>query len=159
VEWTERTVHRGAAFADVPAPLTRLPLFLVENQLVPLLDAEVQTLAPATEPGVITEAARAGVLDVIAVVGPAGTARFTLADGTQLTVTRLSSDEGNPAALATAADDATLRDCTACGVVDTRVTRRVRITSSERSAQLADVKVEVTGGPARRLRWEVIVLD
>ncbi len=159
VEWTERTVHQGAAFADVPAPLDRLPLFLVENQLVPLLDAEVQTLAPATEPGVITEASRAGVLDVIAVVGPAGNAHFTLADGTQLTVTRLSSDEGNPASLATAPDDATIHDCTGCGVVDTRVTRRVRITSSERSAQLADVKVEVAGGPARRLRWEVLLLD
>ncbi|MFT3711194.1 MAG: glycoside hydrolase family 31 protein [Archangium sp.] len=156
VEWTERTVHVGGAYVDVSAPLERLPLFLVENTLVPLLDAEVQTLAPATVPGVVTEASRAGVLDVIAVVGPAGVASFTLADGSTFKVTRLASDEGNPGAIATAANEAELKTCAKCSLIDTRGTKRVRI-SATGNAQLNDVKVETTS--TRTIRWEVLTLD
>jgi hypothetical protein len=137
-------------------------LFVAENQLVPLLDADVQTLAHAdADAGVVDEAARAGVLDVVAVVGPGGVASFTLADGTVLTVTRLSNDQGNPGALGTATD-ATFRDCERCGVVDTSgAVARVRLagsTTSMDSAQLSDVKVSSSGSSARRVRWEVLEL-
>jgi len=88
VEWTERTVHQGPGFVDVPAPLMRLPLFLVENTLVPMLDADVQTLAPATEPSVVTEQSRAGVLDVIAVISRGGHAEMQLVDGTFIALDR-----------------------------------------------------------------------
>jgi alpha-D-xyloside xylohydrolase len=162
VEWTERSVHQGPGTTQVPAPLERLPLFVAENQLVPLLDADVQTLAHAdADAGVVDEAARAGVLDVVAVVGPGGVASFTLADGTVLTVTRLSNDQGNPGALGTATD-ATFRDCERCGVVDTSgAVARVRLagsTTSMDSAQLSDVKVSSSGSSARRVRWEVLEL-
>ncbi|MFO0594240.1 MAG: glycoside hydrolase family 31 protein [Myxococcaceae bacterium] len=161
VEWTERTVHPGGNYVDVPAPLDRLPLFLVSNQLVPLLDEDVQTLAPALAPdaGVVTEADRRGVLDVIAAISKGGAATFTLADGTKLTITRLANDEGNPGQLAPFADDAAFRTCSSCGATDTLGTRRVRIATSAASAQLADVKVEVSGGPGRTIRWEVLPLD
>ncbi|HEY0881803.1 MAG TPA: TIM-barrel domain-containing protein [Archangium sp.] len=153
VEWTDRTVHTGPAFVEVPAPLMRLPMFLVENQLVPLLDARVQTLAPATL-DVATEQKFADVLDVIAVVGPNGTASFTLTDGTVLTAKRLASNVGNPGTLATFSG----ADCARCGDVDGK---RVRITGAlgtNSVEQLGDVEVQVTGTVSRRVRWEVITL-
>jgi hypothetical protein len=162
VEWTERSVHQGPGTVQVPAPLERLPLFVAENQLVPLLDVEVQTLAPAApDAGVVDEAARAGVLDVVAAVGPGGAATFTLADGTVLTVNRLPSDQGNPAALATATD-LTFHDCEHCGVADiSGAVTRVRLagtTTAVDTLQLADVKVTSSGPSARRVRWEVLEL-
>ena len=139
VEWTEHTVHAGPAFVDVPAPLGRIPLFIVENQLVPLLDAEVQTLAPSTNPAVVTEQSRADVLDVVVALGPAGVASFTLADGTVLKATRLAADSA--------------ATCTACSVDTVGQVRRVRITGA---AQFKDVQVESTG--TRTIRWEVLEL-
>ncbi len=163
VEWTERSVHQGPGAVQVPAPLERLPLFLAENQLVPLLDADVQTLAPSSpDAGVVDEMARAQVLDVVAVVGPGGVASFTLADGTVLTVSRLPADQGNPGSL-TAASDATFRDCEHCGLADASgAVKRVRLagsTTAMDSLQLADVKVSTSGPAARRVRWEVLELD
>jgi hypothetical protein len=157
VEWTERSVHQGPGTVVVPAPLERIPLFLVENQLVPLLDAQVQTLASATVPGIPTEAAFSGVLDVVAVVGPGGSAEFTLTDGTQLKVERLSGDQGNPGALPAISSD--FATCTRCGGSDSSgAVRRVRIASGQEET-LGDVRVTATGGPARRIRWEVLILD
>ncbi|MFZ5445862.1 MAG: TIM-barrel domain-containing protein [Myxococcota bacterium] len=157
VEWTERTVHAGPGFVDVPAPLGRLPLFLVENQLVPLLDDEVQTLAPATEPSVVTEASRADVLDVVVLLGPGGTASLTLADGTTLRATRLATDDGVPAGVQPIGD---WKTCSGCGGVDTSgAVRRVRLATTQASARIADVQLEVSGSASRRLRWEVLTLE
>jgi hypothetical protein len=161
VEWTERSVHAGPGFVDVPAPLDRLPMFLAENQLVPLLDADVQTLVPSSDAAVVTEQTRADVLDVEAALAPGGTATFTLADGTVLTATRLAADQGNPGGLA-AATDATVRDCARCGVQDrSGAVARVRINgaaSASSTEQLGDVKVSAAAGPARRVRWEILEL-
>jgi alpha-D-xyloside xylohydrolase len=162
VEWTERTLHTGPGFADVPAPLDRLPLFLVENTLVPLLDADVQTLATATDGVTVTETDRASVLDVIAVVGPSGTASFTLADGTQLTVKRLASDQGNPMNL-DAATESTLPTCSHCALADqlgdvARVRMRGASGASD-TVQFGAVSASSSGGPARLVRWEVLTLD
>lgn len=141
VEWTERTVHTGPARVEVPAPLDRLPLFIVENQLVPLLDAEVQTLAPSMDPAIVTEASRADVLDVVVVLGPAGSASLTLADGSTLKASRASG----PAT------------CTDCGAEDTSgQVRRVKV-SARGTAQFADVHVESSS--SRLIRWEVLTLD
>ena len=139
VEWTEHTVHQGPAFVDVPAPLGRIPLFIVENQLVPLLDAEVQTLAPSTNPSVVTEQSRADVLDVVVALGPAGVATFTLADGTVLKATRLAADSSTP--------------CAACSVDAVGEVRRVRMSGV---ALFKDVQVESSG--ARTIRWEILEL-
>jgi hypothetical protein len=138
VEWTEGTVHQGPGFVEVPAPLGRLPLFMVENQLVPLLDAEVQTLAKATEPGIVTEAARADVLDVVAALGPGGFASMTLADGTSVEVRR------------GAKTDAT---CAACSVETFGAVKRVRLSGV---TAFDDVTVSSTG--TKTIRWQVLEL-
>src|SRR5262249_5577169 len=137
-------------------------LFLVGNTLVPLLDAEVQTLAPATDGITVTEADRAFVLDVIAVVGPAGAASFTLADGTVLTVTRLAADTGNPLNLAPATD-ASLATCSSCALADQsgdvpRVRMRGTAAASD-TVQFGAVSASSSGGPKRLVRWEVLILD
>ena len=139
VEWTEHTVHVGPAFVDVPAPLGRIPLFVVENQLVPLLDAAVQTLVPSTVATVVTEQSRADVLDVVAAIGPGGVASFTLADGTVLKATRLSSDTANA--------------CATCSVDLSGGVRRVRVAGV---TQFKDIQVESTG--SRTIRWEILEL-
>ncbi|MDP3233569.1 MAG: glycoside hydrolase family 31 protein [Myxococcales bacterium] len=138
VEWTEGTVHEGPGFVVVPAPLSRLPLFIVENQLVPLLDAEVQTLAPSNVPGVVTEASRADVLDVVAALGPGGFASMTLADGTSLEVRRGSK---------------TSASCPACSVETFGAVKRVRLTGV---AAFDDVTVSSTG--PKTIRWQVLEL-
>lgn len=138
VEWTEGTVHEGPGFVVVPAPLGRLPMFVVENQLVPLLDAEVQTLARATDPGVVTEASRADVLDVVAALGPGGFAAMTLADGTSLEVRRGVK---------------TSASCAACSVETFGAVKRVRLTGV---AAFDDVTVSSTG--TKQIRWQVLEL-
>jgi alpha-D-xyloside xylohydrolase len=160
VEWTERSVHQGPGFVDVPAPLGRLPLFVLENQLVPLLDAEVQTLAPATEASVVTEASRAGVLDVVVALSPGGSASFTLADGSTLSATRLAGDQGNPGALQSVTG-AELSACERCVLADqSGAVARVRLngaSASQSTEQWGDVQVR-WNGTARRIRWEVLEL-
>jgi sulfoquinovosidase len=138
VEWTEGTVHQGPGFVEVPAPLGRLPLFIVENQLVPLLDAEVQTLAKATEPGVVTEASRADVLDVVAALGPGGFASMILADGTSLEVRRGAKSSAT---------------CAACSVETFGAVKRVRLSGV---TAFDDVTVSSTG--TKTIRWQVLEL-
>ena len=138
VEWTEGTVHEGPGHAVVPAPLGRLPMFVVENQLVPLLDAEVQTLARATEPGVVTEASRSDVLDVVAALGPGGFAAMTLADGTSLEVRRGVKTEAS---------------CATCSVETFGTVKRVRLTGV---SAFDDVTVSSTG--TKQIRWQVLEL-
>ncbi len=68
----------------VPAPLTVLPLFLREGALVPMLEPDVDTLAPATDPAVRSYANDPGTLWVRA---QPGTGQFTVFDGAVLAQT------------------------------------------------------------------------
>lgn len=157
VEWTTRALFQGPATVDVPAPLERLPLFLVEDQLVPLLDAEVQTLAPSDDVTVVTEASRADVLDVVALLSANGAATLTLADGTVLTATRVGSQQGNPEGLGPAGPS-TIGTCSACWLKDTSGdVARVRL-NVRGSGAFGDVRVEAKGGPERVVRWELLEL-
>jgi alpha-glucosidase (family GH31 glycosyl hydrolase) len=156
VEWSEHTVHEGPAFVTVPAPLMRLPLFLVENTLVPMLDADVQTLAPATEPSVVSETNRLDVLDVVAALGPAGEAEMTLADGT---VIRIHRGETQTSVLTPVAAEA-LKTCAACAAPSDVVgaVSRIRFNSelaAEVSTAFEDVHAVVVGPTARRYRFEI----
>ncbi|MBL8914087.1 MAG: hypothetical protein JNM17_25510 [Archangium sp.] len=143
--------------ADVPAPLTRLPVFLVEGELLPMLDADVQTLAPASAPTVpvVTVQDRADVLDVKVALGPSGEATLTLFDGTKLTARRTASDAGRTGFT----DQPDVRTCDRCfNVTVLPSLTRVRVSSST-SVSFDELQFEVSGGPAnRRYRWEVLRL-
>jgi alpha-D-xyloside xylohydrolase len=69
----------AGATVTVPAALTELPLFVREGALVPMLAPDVDTLSPATDPGVVSFANAPGTLWVRA---QPGEGQLTLFDGT-----------------------------------------------------------------------------
>jgi alpha-glucosidase (family GH31 glycosyl hydrolase) len=161
VDLDDLRVYAGGAVADVPAPLGKLPLYLVEDALVPMLDASIDTLAPATDPSVVTPDDVADRLDVLVALGPAGKASLTLADGTTLVAERLPSDAGNPGNLAES-DEGAMADCARCFVeaggaeVDRLLANGDLADDDE--VTIRDVRLTAKGGPARRVRWEVLRL-
>ena len=151
------SVQQPDTEVTVAAPLGRLPLFLVEGQLLPLLDPEVQTLAPATVPGVVTAASRADVLDVQVALGPGGSATLELFDGTRLTARRVASEAGR--AGFTEMDPSSCEKCfsitTHPQVTEVKVTTERAASSSTRFDEL---ELEVSGPTVRRVRWDVLRL-
>ena len=158
VELNDFTVHVGGDDVTVPAPLGRLPLFLVEGQLLPMLDPTVQTLAPATVPGVVTAASTADVLDVRVALGPGGKATLTLFDGTQLIAERLA-DSGGRAGLT---EQVSVSVCERCFHLEQRGQVAVTQVTSERAPSSAlrfdGLSLQATGPSARRIRWEIFSL-
>jgi alpha-D-xyloside xylohydrolase len=75
-------IGEPGASLQVAAPLTTLPLFLREGAMVPMLRPGVDTLSPATDPGVDSFDAEAGALWVR--VQPGADSSFTVFDGTTL---------------------------------------------------------------------------
>ncbi|MBI5496023.1 MAG: glycoside hydrolase family 31 protein [Deltaproteobacteria bacterium] len=86
VDWWDGTVHDGPGHATVDAPLERLPLFIRQGAIIPLLRPTIDTLAPATLAGVESFAGDAGLLYVRAVPPGSGSSVFTVYDGTRLEV-------------------------------------------------------------------------
>ncbi len=147
VDLMDRTVYEGGAEVSMPAPLDKLPLLLVAGQLLPMLDPSVQTLAPATQAGVVTAASVAGVLDVVAALAPGQSATLTLADNTVLTASRDATTED----LLTAATD--LATCDGCFLSEAT---RLRI-NSRGLASTHGVRV-TTSGSTRLIRWDLSLL-
>jgi hypothetical protein len=163
VDLDDHRVYTGGAVVTIPAPLAKLPLLLVENHLVPMLDASIDTLAPSSaDPTVVTPDKVSDRLDVIALLGAAGTATMTLDDGTTLTATRVAASAGNPDGLASSTADA-IADCASCYVDDaigdvTRVRANTAAASTGGMLHVDDVELTVAGGPPRRVRWEILRL-
>src|SRR6185436_17816984 len=115
------------------APLTSIPLFMKSGGIVPLLDPTIQTLAPATDPKVVTMEKVAGVLDVRAAVDTAApSASIKLVDGTTLDVKLAQGAITLPNGITTAPDVPTLSTCSGCGLVEAlpNGVTRIRITTS-----------------------------
>lgn len=146
----------------IDAPLGKLPLFVVSNEILPMLDPTIDTLAPATDPTVVTPSSVADRLDVVVALPPGGSAKLVLADGTELFASRAEAGGGNPDALAqvTAAD---IADCARCFVTSTQgQVSRMRVNSNVEAAfdmTIEDVRVTANYGPARRIRWDVLRLS
>ncbi len=158
IDLDDGRAYDGGAKVTVPAPLTKLPVFLAQNAILPLLDPGIDTLGTATDASVVTPATVADRLDVMVALGPSGRATLTLTDGTILEAERLASDAGNPASLSEVAADA-VATCASCFVTSTRQgLSRVQATSpSTESAEvtIGDLRLSHKGGPARRIRWDV----
>ncbi len=153
--------YSGGEEITVPAPLAKLPLFLAADRLLPLLDASIDTLAPASDPSVVTPDKVADRLDVVVALSPSGEATRTLADGTTLTARRVP-DAGNPAGLSEAKADA-IADCSSCylsskraGLARAQVTGALSATSDVTFGQ---VRLMASGPRARRVRWDVTLLE
>jgi alpha-D-xyloside xylohydrolase len=94
VDLTDLVEYEGGKHVSIPAPLGKLPLLLRDGGIVPMLDPSIDTLVPATEPGIVTPEQVKDVLDVVVALGPNGEAHFTMADGTQLSAKRGSGAPG-----------------------------------------------------------------
>ncbi|MCC6647344.1 MAG: glycoside hydrolase family 31 protein [Polyangiaceae bacterium] len=161
VDLDDGRAYTGGATVTVPAPLEKLPLFLAEGQLLPMLDPTIDTLAPATDPSVVTPARVADRLDVVVALGPGREAKLTLADGTVLSASRVDSDQGNPASLSPSTA-AGLGECAGCFVTSTRAgLSRVQVNgalAASSELRLGRLVLSSSGGPARRVRWDVTEL-
>ncbi|MEW5848786.1 MAG: TIM-barrel domain-containing protein [Myxococcota bacterium] len=159
VDLDDHKVYRGGMRAQIPAPVEKLPLLLVANQVLPLLDDTVETLAPAEEPSVVTVDDVADVLDVVVALTPGGRAEVVLQDGTRLTAERHADDTGLPADVTTVTE-ADLKTCARC-VVDgaSGDVQRLRVNTelgTDASLRVHDVTVTTTGTRARRVRFDVL---
>ncbi len=146
----------GPSEATIDAPLAKLPLFLVQGSMLPLLDPSIQTLGAATEPSVVTPATVADRLDVIVALAPSQSASFTLPDGTTLTAQRTIATEED--ALTRVEGDA-VSACEGCWTAaPSGDVERIRVTTA-RTAQSAvrihGLKLTVKGVVDRRIRWDV----
>jgi alpha-D-xyloside xylohydrolase len=88
--WTHEIVT-GPATVSVAAPLDTLPLFVRAGAILPELAPDVDTLAPATDPSVVTAEMRADQMSIEVFPGDHQTS-FELYDGT----TFISSKPGEP---------------------------------------------------------------
>ena len=166
VDLADLAVYDGGRRVSIPAPLAKLPLLLKDGGIVPMLDASIETLAPATDPTVVTPASVADRLDVMVALSPGVEARITLADGTAL-VARRSRDSNVHAASGyvpvTAEDVAVCKGLGAtqgCVVAaDEGLVSRRRITTPLAAVAAVahdDVELSATGTSARRVRWDVL---
>jgi alpha-glucosidase (family GH31 glycosyl hydrolase) len=153
--------YTGGTRITVDAPLGKLPVFLAEGQILPLLDPSIDTLAPATNPSVVTPAAVADRLDAQVALAPGGRTSLTLADGTTLEAERLAGDGGNPQGLPEV-EEGQLASCGGCFRQETRQgLLRVRATSAVAASselRIGALRLTKKGGPPRRIRWDVTQL-
>ena len=165
VDLEDHAVLTGGKRVAIPAPLAKLPLLLKDGGIVPLLDASIETLAPAKDPKVISLDQVADRLDVLVALSPGKEARITLADGTELVAKRKTSN-GGPSALAQVTPEqvalcsglAASSGCFAVG--DEGMVSRLRVTTplaTDSDLSLDDVELRVAKGSVlRRVRWDVM---
>ncbi len=168
VDLVDLAVYDGGRRASIPAPLAKLPLLLKDGGIVPMLDASIETLAPAADPSVVTPATVADRLDVMVALSPETSARIKLADGTEL-VARRKADANARAVSGYAevpAEQAAL--CTDRALTagcfsshEEGMVSRLRITTPRTAEAVVaheDQELSVRGTVARRIRWDVMRL-
>ncbi len=168
VDVRDRGVFEGGAHVSIPAPLDKLPLLLRDGGIVPMLDPSIETLAPATEPAVVTPARVADRLDVLVALSPGRDARIVLADGTELVARRLAAGAAPaPASLPAVDGQPASADPTTCpsgctaSVSEPDATRIFVTTPLAETSSIAhgDLVLEVRSTVRRRVRWDVTALS
>jgi alpha-glucosidase (family GH31 glycosyl hydrolase) len=164
VDLADLVVYDGQRRVTIPAPLTKLPLLVRDGAMVPLLDASIDTLAPTTDPTVISPAQVADRLDVLVALSPGKEARMVLADGTVLLARRKVT--GGVASGLAAVPLEQVPMCTGapadqgCLVAtEEGMVSRLRVTTPRVAvSDLAhdDLELSAHGPLARRVRWDVM---
>lgn len=164
IDWWTLDAQAGGAIVTKDAPLDVLPLYQRSGSIVALLDPSIDTLAPATQPGVVSLDDVAGILDLRTVLDPgAGAqAQASLTDGTKLSAQRGNGSPALPAG-ATMATESDLATCSLCGRIDSLSggAIRLRVTAAPvASATLhaGSVTLMHSAPSALRARWDVVVL-
>ena len=168
VDLADYVVYDGGKHATIPAPLAKLPLLIKDGGIVPMLDASIDTLAPATDPTVVTKEKVADRLDVVVALSPGKEALFTLADGTMLSAKRNAAGgaAGGAASGYATVPVAQIAMCdgkpAAEGCLFTNaegMVARLRITTPLAAAtdvSQDDLVLSAHGPSARRVRWDVL---
>lgn len=163
-------VLEGGRRVTTGAPLAKLPLFLREGTMVPLLDASIETLVEtASDPTVVTLSKVRDRLDVLVALGTETEARYVLSDGTTLTARRsvaagpvTPAREVSASEVVSCAGDAAESGCFAREPGGAGAANRLRVTTPlAPSARLVidDVEVIVDASPVpRRVRFTVALL-
>ena len=146
------TKYKGDQTVDLPAPLGELPLLLVAGQILPMIDGSVMTLAPATDPNVVTAAAMSDRLDAQVALSPGQSAQLTLWDGTVLSAQRAAD---GPTTL-TAVDASALPGCALCYADEPGRLRANSAVATDSQLSAREVRLSAHGPSARRVRWDVI---
>jgi alpha-glucosidase (family GH31 glycosyl hydrolase) len=94
--------YEGPGELLAPSPLAEVPVFVRSGSIVPELSADVETLAPAADPDVVSLDKRADILEVHVYPDATQEASFTLADGTELRADAAGRELFPPAAVRSA---------------------------------------------------------
>ena len=143
----------GPARLTVDAPLDRLPLYLREGQLLPLLDPTIDTLADENDATIVGPKDVADRYDVMGLLtGGAPSARVRLHEGGALSAT-VGGAFAPPTGLTLAANEAELATCAGCYLVESVADMtRVRVSAT------GDVQaggLTLASSSARRTRWDL----
>jgi alpha-glucosidase (family GH31 glycosyl hydrolase) len=164
VDLADLVVYDGGKRSTIPAPLQKLPLLLKDGGIVPMLDASIDTLAPATDPSVVTVAKVADRLDVSVALTPGKEARIVLADGTELVARRkatggVASGYADVPVEQTQMCDGKTADQGCLHASEEGMVSRLRLTTPLAAATDVahdDVELSAHGPLARRIRWDVL---
>ncbi len=158
-DWWSFAHVNGGRRVTRDAPLDVIPLWQRAGTAIPLLDADVQTLAVTDDPSVVDMSDRANVLDVrVALTASASRAAARLVDGTTLEASRAPGGIVLPNGM-TQADESALATCASCARIDALHdgTRRIRVTASSPVAAGGLSLSHARPGPPLRVRWDVLV--
>jgi sulfoquinovosidase len=156
---TEERALDGGGEVTVDAPLTKLPWFLKEGALLPLLDTRTDTLAPVDHEGgtrddVVSWHDVKHIVHALVFLGQQPRATLTLTDGVTLTVER-TSEENTPLSRV---DEVAMARCTGCTRTQEQnglVRTDVAIALAESSRVVVDGLAFSHAGGARSVRFTV----
>ncbi|MFI5290197.1 MAG: glycoside hydrolase family 31 protein, partial [Polyangia bacterium] len=155
LDWQDPALYVGPKTVTVAAPLGKLPLFLRDGYLVPLLDPSIDTLNDVADPSIVGPADVAGVYDVAGLITTKkGGAELALYDGTELhaTFTGALAAPSPPNPLATS--EAELATCAACYLVTPGAGfQRARVTMTSGKVTLGGLTLQVKS--PRRIRFDL----
>ncbi|HEX8793755.1 MAG TPA: TIM-barrel domain-containing protein [Polyangiaceae bacterium] len=163
-DWWTMEAQPGGTMVTKDAPLDVLPLYQRSGSIVALLDPSIDTLAPATAPGVVSLNDVQGIFDLRTVLdhGAGANAQASLTDGTKLSASRGQGPPALPsgAAMATEAD---LAMCSLCGRIDSLPggVTRLRVTASASTGVMlraGGVSLQHSAPSPLRPRWDVLLL-
>jgi sulfoquinovosidase len=160
LDWRDQSLHAGNQTITVAAPLDKLPLFLRDGHLIPMLDASIDTLAPESDPGIVGPGDVADVYDVVGLVSrEQGSATFTLADGGVLNAEYSSAFADPP--LPAATSETELASCGGCWRRDQLAgsLARVRISHDGNPVTAGGLKLSASAAVGRRIRWDLYLAD
>lgn len=161
LDWRDQAVFAGGGTVAVGADLQKIPIFLKDGALVPLLDPRIETLSdpvPAS-PSIIGPSAVADVYDVVGFLSRGKTGTFTLSGGGTLRA-EWHGTFAAPTGLSQAATPADLATCTGCWWRDslTSAFSRVRVSVPDGTVVTAGgLTLEAHTG--RRVRWDIYIQD